>query len=169
MFIYFKNTKNNSRSVKPLLAAVWLDKVQPYRGWDKAVNKKAQTTAFPPSGYQGMSLCMNGTNGPMWRGTACITSSSFQHIVKSAIWKNSSRKRKSISRIVQSVWHKVGERACNVRSYPYELEYLPRYGVAQVIGCLKGKSAILIHKRCLGREKILPGITLGCEVTVWTR
>ena len=99
-----------------------------------------------------MSLCMNGTNGPMWRGTACITSSSFQHIVKSAIWKNSSRKRKSISRIVQSVWHKVGERACNVRSYPYELEYLPRYGVAQVIGRLKGKSAILIHKRCLGRN-----------------
>lgn len=33
----------------------------------------------------------------------------------------------------------------------------PKYAVAEAIGKLKGKSAILIHKRYLGRGKILAG------------
>ena len=33
----------------------------------------------------------------------------------------------------------------------------PKYSVAHAIGKLKGKSAILIHRRCLGRTKNLTG------------
>jgi len=33
----------------------------------------------------------------------------------------------------------------------------PKYSVANAVGKLKGKSAILIHRRCLGRTKNLTG------------
>jgi putative transposase len=47
------------------------------------------------------------------------------------------------------------------------ISILPKYSVAQVIGFIKGKSAIHIARMCLGQKKTLPACTFGHAVTLY--
>jgi len=69
--------------------------------------------------------------------------------------------RKEIGSILRELCEQFGLELVEGNAMPDHvhmcLSIPPKYSVANAVGKLKGKSAILIHRRCLGRTKNLTG------------
>jgi putative transposase len=71
------------------------------------------------------------------------------------------RFRDQVGRILRELCERFGIELCEGHAMVDHVHMClgipPKYSVANAIGKLKGKSAILIHRRCLGRTKNLTG------------